>query len=381
MPGKRSRFYFLRVLLLLLIIPVLGYLIVIGPDINTLASIWNSKEPIDYSVSVSELPHSVQKPFSDYSFDRLDRHALAAPDNLKRHPQKLVEYLIEPTDNDLEKVRVIYRWITDNIEYDTEAFFNGTQTEKSAGSVLTEGKAVCNGYSKTFEYLAKFAQLEVVSISGYGKGYGYKQGDSVDTMNHDWNAVKIDGKWYLLDTTWASGATRPNRIWNKRLDDSYFLTPPAIMALSHLPIDDQWQLLESPISKEDFQKFPDIKPTLFELGFDVEEAYTEIKSNPEQPFPKIFGFANTIDLRILEAPISGVLNSNERYHFKIYSESILDAAIVVNGNFYKLKPDSENPSIRSITVTAKKGDLGLYVVPSKSEATSSFSGVMKYSVL
>jgi len=45
-----------------------------------------------------------------------------------------------------------------------------------------------------------------MKLSGYSKGYGYKIGQTFQgNSDHAWNAVYLDGRWHLLDSTWGSG--------------------------------------------------------------------------------------------------------------------------------------------------------------------------------
>ena len=113
--------------------------------------------------------------------------------------KNLTEYLIEPAQTDLERIRVIYRWITDNIAYDTDAFFTGNYGDTSPSGVLSSGKSICSGYSGLFKNLLDLAGVRSVEISGYAKGYGYKEGYTYSRTNHAWNAVEIKGYWYFID--------------------------------------------------------------------------------------------------------------------------------------------------------------------------------------
>lgn len=55
---------------------------------------------------------------------------------------------------------------------------------------LVRGKALCEGYAKSFSYLCNKAGIENIIVTG-----------STDTA-HMWNMVKIDGNWYHVDVTW-----------------------------------------------------------------------------------------------------------------------------------------------------------------------------------
>ena len=52
--------------------------------------------------------------------------------------------------------------------------------------------------------MAGFANIECVIIDGYGKT-AQNPIDTHSTPNHSWNAVKLNGDWFLCDATWSAG--------------------------------------------------------------------------------------------------------------------------------------------------------------------------------
>jgi len=201
------------------------------------------------------------------NFREIDMHALNAPESAEKSIESLAAYLTKPAKNDMEKTRAIYRWIAENIDYDVQGFFRGSYGDTSADGVLKSRRSVCSGYSNLFERLANASCLETVTISGYSKGYSYTPGMQFSgPANHAWNAVKIDKKWYLVDSTWGAGYMDSDGKYNREFDDYYFLTPPIEFIYRHLPEDPNWQLLGDPISKEEFEDLVYLEPTLFDLG-------------------------------------------------------------------------------------------------------------------
>ncbi|WP_424767347.1 transglutaminase domain-containing protein [Paenibacillus sp. sgz302251] len=93
--------------------------------------------------------------------------------------------LIEPGMNDHEKVKVIHDWIVTHVEYDQ------TLSHYTAYEAITLGEAVCQGYSLLGYKMLQKAGIEVLIAEG-----------TVNTGEHAWNMVKLDGKWYHLDLTW-----------------------------------------------------------------------------------------------------------------------------------------------------------------------------------
>ena len=167
-----------------------------------------------------------------------------------------------PLTTELEKTYAIYRWITHNIAYDTEAFFsNKPISAASAASVLRTKRAVCDGYSELMMRLGRSVGLKIEKVSGYSKGYGYTQGQVDLIPNHAWNTVQIDGAWYLLDPTWDAGyVTYDTKSFLKKTDSyTFFLPDPNRFITSHYPEQQKWQLTSQPVSKQEFWAMPNLR--------------------------------------------------------------------------------------------------------------------------
>jgi len=210
-------------------------------------------------------------PQSDPVYRDIDNHALNTPKSAEGSLESLALYLTEPAKNDLEKVRSIYRWITMNVEYDVEGLLQNRPGDNSAQGVLENRTSVCEGYSNLFLQLAEIAGLETVKISGFAKGYGYTAGDSITGgSNHAWNAVKIDGAWKLIDNTWGAGYMNQNYKFVKRFSEYFFLAVPEDFIYDHLPVEQNWQLLNNPISMQEYEQLPQLLPIFFYCGISLE---------------------------------------------------------------------------------------------------------------
>lgn len=95
---------------------------------------------------------------------------------------------------DYQKVKAIYDYICSNISYDYTNLDDPTYTLKySAYAALINKTSVCQGYSSLFYRLVLDAGVDARTIAGDAGG------------RHSWNIVKIDGKYYNLDSTWDAG--------------------------------------------------------------------------------------------------------------------------------------------------------------------------------
>ena len=209
--------------------------------------------------------HTGPPPGPDYS--AIDAHALSAPPAAERSFKSLADWLTGPCRSDEEKARALFRWITQNIDYDVEALFSGRAMSGNAGDALRDKRGVCEGYAGLFMELARASGISAVEISGYAKGFGYVAGQSAGpAVNHAWNAVNIGGRWKLLDCTWGAGYVGDDRKFHRSFEPHFFFTPPHEFVLDHLPQKEEWQLLASPVSRREFERTVEVKPALFTLG-------------------------------------------------------------------------------------------------------------------
>ncbi len=207
----------------------------------------------------------------EVDFSAIDEHALKAPESVANSIESLATYLTKPAKNDLEKARAIFIWITHNIAYDVDSYFSGSFGSFDPDDLLYRRSSVCYGYANLFEQLGKSAGLKVVTITGWGKGYSYTVGDPIEKKtNHAWNVVQIDDGWYFVECTWGTGAINENKIFIWEFEPHFFLTPPEQLIYTHLPEKEEWQLLETPITKDEFANLPKVKARFFSNGLKLD---------------------------------------------------------------------------------------------------------------
>ncbi|XP_060606613.1 kyphoscoliosis peptidase-like [Ruditapes philippinarum] len=234
---------------------------------------------------------------NDYQL--IDQHARKAPSRLKNSAEELVAYLSSVSKDPRMLARGFFVWSSENIKYDVDGFFGRAESAPNdAESVMKNGKSVCEGYACVFELLCSKAGIPVKKLSGFAKGYGYSPSKQL-TLNtetdHAWNAVQLEGKWYLLDSTWGSGhLDSETNDYEKKFDDFYFLTDPKQFVSAHFPyMDDnlqesqKWQLLSKPLSLEEFNKNLEYSPEAFKIGVQAVShtiAYFEMKNELQMTF-------------------------------------------------------------------------------------------------
>jgi uncharacterized repeat protein (TIGR02543 family) len=99
--------------------------------------------------------------------------------------------VVNESMNDFEKVIALHDYIVLYCEYDKERLADGTMPKQSYGAygVFVNHMAVCQGYALAFKYLMNEFDIECYVVTS-------------DIINHAWNIVKLNGKYYQLDATW-----------------------------------------------------------------------------------------------------------------------------------------------------------------------------------
>ena len=123
---------------------------------------------------------------------------------------------------DAESAYMVYKWLSQNIEYDCFTYEHDHDSiDYTEQGTYNKGKGVCAGYSKIFRTMCNRLGLEAYYVSGFTKSSIVK-GQIPTKTNHAWNTVKIDGIFYLVESTWGSGSCKGDK-YEYDFDDFLFL--------------------------------------------------------------------------------------------------------------------------------------------------------------
>lgn len=126
-----------------------------------------------------------QSPFS---------YALETEERAKQIVQEQTDASMTPE----EKLIKLYAYIIDHVSYDD----SGRPSRPFGYWALCQGRGVCGDYAEGLCLLARHAGLTCREVM---------------SETHAFNAVELDGKWYLLDSLWddtAGDAPTDARTWN-----------------------------------------------------------------------------------------------------------------------------------------------------------------------
>lgn len=180
---------------------------------------------IDYALKKSTTPRG--EDFSDYNINKINKTLTVSTTNqlvyalekgLKpvcvagspaesafNKAKEVLNGIIGESMTDLEKVRAIYDWLIENVNYDnvavsSSAIINNWTNYDSwyLEGVFNNGVAVCDGYAKAFVVLARIENIPAIRVTG---------------NNHAWNKVYVNNAWYGIDPTHGDIAIGGNEVF------------------------------------------------------------------------------------------------------------------------------------------------------------------------
>lgn len=101
-------------------------------------------------------------------------------------------------DSNYEKEKYVHDALASAVTYDLTADMN-----QSAYSALVNGKSVCAGYARAYQYLLQQLGIPCYYCTGYSGG------------DHAWNIVKLEDGYYNVDVTWDDAVAIRYDYFNK----------------------------------------------------------------------------------------------------------------------------------------------------------------------
>ena len=200
-----------------------------------------------------------------FDYSKVDSIALNFPKKKYKSFTEIAGPLTSNLETEQEKFRVIFKWITNNISY---SYSNKSPDPKKA---LKKGKAVCSGYSNLLKVMCNSVGIECEVITGFSKTVESDINKQLKKTDHAWNSVKLNGKWYLVDATWAWGYQNEKKKFIKEYDETYFLADNEFFNKKHYPKEKKWLLSEKEVSKSNFKKSPIFHSNYLTFKIEIEK--------------------------------------------------------------------------------------------------------------
>jgi len=285
----------------------------------------------------------------------------------------LTHNLTRALETDVEKFRAIYTWVGTNIQNDYSSYtktikkrkklakdedalakWNAEATPKVFKNLLKYKKTACTGYAYLIRELAALADINCNIINGYGRTANTTLSDK-SIPNHSWNAVELDGKWYLCDPTWSAGRILlddDGPRFESDYFDGYFLAEPSLFIKNHFPLDTKWSLMSD---TPNFQTFLD-GPVVYKEAFKstiIPTAPLEmhLETIKNKPFSFTISSVNAIEN---ESIVLVLKNGNS-------SESVRPL-VEQNKNSYELQHSFEKSGSYDVHVKVNDNLIATYVI-------------------
>jgi hypothetical protein len=258
----------------------------------------------------------------------LDDFAVKAPSRWEKSLKMLADSLTKPAGNDLEKARVLFTWVATHIKYNTKAGLGNVYREMSTRELLRVKQGLCGDFSRLLSDLCLAAGVEARRISGYTKGFRYRQHLQSLPSRHAWNVIRTDGRWLLTDVTWAAGlltGSGGNITSIPRFESFWFDVDPRAFIFTHYPDSNKWQSLGSAsVTYNNFLKLPCLGGEFFKAGFDAGQVFPMAVSMKNDGFVLVYNQQHP--LHVVKAPVSRSVKRGSRVNFIIrsgFAESIV----------------------------------------------------------
>lgn len=146
----------------------------------------------DY-VSYFEIEGKISSSSYEYSFKPAYNAEKSVAQSMQTQMENAANSFIKQADitegmTDYDKALALHDVVCANLVYDNSQSRDWIHTAYGA---FVKKYAVCDGYSKAYQYLLNKAGIDSHIAIGWSKGEG-----------HAWNLVKLDGEWYYTDVTW-----------------------------------------------------------------------------------------------------------------------------------------------------------------------------------
>ncbi|GAB5538434.1 MAG: hypothetical protein Salg2KO_05370 [Salibacteraceae bacterium] len=187
-----------------------------------------------------------------FDYSRADSIALNFPRNRYKSIEEFTTALTQKVDTDHEKFRVIFRWITNNIDYRIGRSYDDVE------DVLKKKKGDGAAFASLLEAMAHSAELRCETIHGYEKVNPFTDlPKNMKAPDHAWNAVFLAGQWHLTDVSWAAGTIEPKRRrFNKGFRELWYLPDANFFIHTHYPESERWMFHDIDYGKRQFKREP-----------------------------------------------------------------------------------------------------------------------------
>ncbi|KAJ2455223.1 hypothetical protein EV183_000958 [Coemansia sp. RSA 2336] len=169
-----------------------------------------------------------------------------------------------PFNRPIERVRAVFIWIANNVQYDTStaATTEEFEQQEEPAMVLQRRRSRGPGFAYLFDAMMDALGIEAHTVRGYlRQPLDTCRGAVLPAANHVWNAVCLDGEYRIVDTACAARSHPLNA--ESSTDTWFFMAPPREAIFTHFPLDAQQQFVDPVVPLPAFWMLPYVRPAFF----------------------------------------------------------------------------------------------------------------------
>lgn len=232
-------------------------------------------------------------------------------------------------ENNYEKEKYVHDKLISQVEYVSYSKIN-----QSAYSALVNGRTVCAGYARAFQYMMQQLKIPCFYCTGYA-------GES-----HAWNIVGLDDGYYNVDATWDDTGDGTYDYFNKsdadfswnhlRQELSVYLPPCNGIAYRNLEKADG-ETDEDEDDKDEEEEY-DSRRSIADLGYSKENALTSLETYYNSCYSNLvsrgkgsYTFSTLLAGTSLYEDVYGAFQTND------YRQGYMDSVMSqLNGSIYRI---------------------------------------------
>lgn len=286
----------------------------------------------------------------------------AIPESETVSVETIAAFINKHHTTEKEKITAIFCWLGHNITYDiakatalSTSITDNYDKNKAIRHTLTVKKGVCQDYAELMETLCKKCDIKAYPI------YGIVRKQEQIGEAHAWIIAWIERQWHIYDPTWGAGYVNDG-VFTQHFNPDFYDIPPQKAIKSHLPLDPMWQLLQNPVSVEDFYLGDFQKKTsnplfhfsdtiaLFEQQDTIEQCYNVIRRI------KTNGVYNQATVDYLTYLNTFIENDKVRvFNAGVYAFNDAVAALNEYSNYYnrQFTPEKNKEEVVQMLLTAE----------------------------
>ena len=150
-----------------------------------------------------------------------DRFQVTGTDLLAQKAAEIVKDC--PEGDDYTRALWVHDWLATHTYYDASLY------NFDAGVLLYDGYGVCHSYAEAYMALLKQLNIACKPVPALN-------------MGHIWNAICLNGEWYMTDVTWDTFGYHPagEGTPSETCRHIYFALPSSLLSYDHYAYSDKW---------------------------------------------------------------------------------------------------------------------------------------------